>query len=487
MVKSGRIDLKAIARKAMRNYGFETDFPRTVLTQVNAFANLAAGAVKKEVKDLRGLLWSSIDNEDTMDFDQVEYCEQNQNGEILVKVAIADVDAYVPKDSILDVHAGKNTTSVYPGIQTFPMLPDQLSKGLSSLIVGEDRLAVVIEFSVRTTGEVHLGTIYRAIVRNKAKLVYEDVGAWLEGNGERPRVMDNVNGLEAQVWLQHEASVRLRNYRINLGALELETLETRAHIQDEKVLGLEVIRANPARYIIENFMVAANGVMSRFLEGAHIPTIQRVVRIPKDWMGIVALAKTYGTKLPVVPDAKSLSIFLAKQRKVDPERFPDLSLTVVKLLGSGEYVMFDQDDPIGHFCLAVKSYTHATAPNRRYVDLVIQRLLKAAMEKSDSPYSKDELSQIAVWCTDRQKESKKVERFMTKAEASALLMDKIGQTFEGLVTGASDKGVYARIIDPPVEGKVTRRMKGLRVGQKVRLRLINLEPEKGYIDFELAP
>jgi len=482
--KIRNVDLKAIAHKAMKQYGFETKFPPAMVAQVNNLDSSMPEKAAQGIIDLRDLLWSSIDNSDTMDFDQVEYCEQGQDGEIFVKVAVADVDAYVPKGSAADIYASNNTTSVYTGIEVFPMLPDRLSKGLSSLAPGEDRLVVVIEFAVQPAGDVRVGKVYRALIRNKAKLVYEEVGDWLEGKGKMPEIVKSLNGLEAQLKLQNKASLRLEAYRIGRGALELETLEARAIIQDENVLGFIVVRANRARHIIENFMVAANGVMSRFLEGENIPTIQRVVRIPKDWSGIVGLAKSRGAILPDIPNAKALAIFLAKQRKADPEGFPDLSLTVVKLLGHGEYIMYDKGDPIGHFCLAVTSYTHATAPNRRYVDLVIQRILKAALKNVRSPYGKKELSEIAAWCTEMEIASKKAERFMVKAEGAVLLAGKIGQEFDAIVTGASHKGVYARLVDPPVEGKMARWTKGLRVGQKVRVELVGLDPEKGFIDFE---
>jgi VacB/RNase II family 3'-5' exoribonuclease len=484
MVHPKKVNLEAIARKAMKNYGFEAEFPPAVTAQVNGLESRTPGEALRSASDLRNLLWSSIDNSDTMDLDQIEYCERGRNGGILVKVAIADVDAYVPKGSITDMHAAKNTTSVYTGISVFPMLPDHLSKDISSLVPGGDRLAIVIEFDVRPTGEVRLGKVYRALVRNKAKLVYEEVGAWLEGRGEMPKTVGSVNGLEAQLRLQYEASLQLEKYRNERGALELETLEARAVIQKETVLDFLVVRANPARYIIENFMVAANGVVSGLLKDARIPMIQRVVRTPKYWAEIVDVAKAHGTMLPRVPDAKALSRFLAEQKKRDPERFPDLSLTVVKLLGPGEYVMYDQGDQLGHFCLAVASYTHATAPNRRYVDLVIQRLLKTALGNAGSPYGKDALSRIAARCTERQKESKKVERFMIKVEATTLLAGKIGSIFDAIITGSSDKGVYARLASPPVEGRVTRGMAGLRVGQKTKVKLIGLDPEQGHIDFE---
>ena len=484
-MKARPVDLKAIARKAMKNYDFEPSFPHAVLSAVNALdGRVIEGA--KNARDLRNLLWSSIDNFDTEDLDQVEYCEQLKNGEILVRVAIADVDSYVPKNSVLDMHARQNTTSVYTGIETYPMLPDRLSKDLSSLVLGKDRLAMVTEFTVLQNGSVRPGQIYPAIVRNRAKLVYEEVGAWLDGTGPIPKAIAEDKILEAQIRLQNAASLRLGKYRMEQGALELESLEAHAVIKDEKVLGLVVIEENLARHIIENFMIGANGVMSGYLERMNVPTIQRVVRVPKDWGEIVSLAKSKGTQLPKFPNARALSVFLAKQRKLDPERFPDLSLTVVKLIGHGEYVMYDKKNPLGHFCLAVTSYTHSTAPNRRYVDLIIQRLVKATLKNERSPYGKKELEQASEWCTDREHAAKKVERFMVKAEAAALLMGRIGETFDAIITGSSDKGIYARLLDPPVEGKVIRWQKGVRVGQKVRVKLVNLEPWNGFIDLDIT-
>ncbi|MCX6772960.1 MAG: RNB domain-containing ribonuclease [Candidatus Micrarchaeota archaeon] len=482
---TGPVDLKAIAKKAMMKFDFEPIFPSPVMSAVNALDGRAPERAEKSVRDLRGLLWSSIDNFDTEDLDQIEYCEQGKNGEIHVKVAIADVDVYVPKNSMLDMHARKNTTSVYTGIETFPMLPDRLSKNLSSLPPEQDRLAMAIEFTVLPNGSVRRGLIYPALVRNKAKLVYEEVGAWLEGTGPTPKLIAEDSVLEAQIRLQNTASLRLGKYRMTQGALELQSLEARAVIEGEKVLGLVLIEENLARHIIENFMIGANGIMSGHLEHANIPTIQRVVRVPKDWPDIMKLAKAKGTILPHSPNARALSIFLAKQRQADPELFPDLSLTIVKLIGNGEYVMFDRKNPIGHFCLAVTSYTHSTAPNRRYVDLIIQRLVKASLKGERSPYGKKELEQAAEWCTDREHASKKVERFMVKAEAATLLLGKIGLTFDAIITGASDKGIYARLLEPPVEGKVVKWVKGLKVGQKVRVKLINLDPPNGFIDLEI--
>ena len=469
----------------MKKYSFEPGFPDNVMAAANS---LDGRAVQRAgpVRDMRGLLWSSIDNIDTEDLDQIEFCERGHNGEILIRVAIADVDAYVPKGSVLDMHARINTTSVYTGIEIFPMLPDRLSKGLSSLPPGQDRLAMVVEFSVLQHGNVHAGKIYPAVVRNRAKLVYEEVGAWLDGKGQMPKTIAGTPGLEAQIKLQDEASIRLGKYRAGQGALELETLEARAVVRNEQVLGLYVVEDDRAKRIIENFMIGANGIMSGFLENAGIPTIQRVVRIPKYWGEIVEVARARGTRLPNHPNALALSVFLEKEKKADPQRFPDLSLTIVKLLGPGEYVMYDKRRPIGHFCLAVTSYTHATAPNRRYPDLIIQRLLKAALKKAPTPYGSRELTVASAWCTDRERAAKKVERFMTKAEAAVLLAGKLGMVFDAIITGASEKGDYARLLDPPVEGKIVRYVKSIRVGQKVRVKLINLDPRHGFVDFELA-
>jgi exoribonuclease-2 len=485
MVDFRNVDLKAVSRKAMEQYGFEAVFPANLMAEVDVLEDQAKKA-EPGVRDMGNLLWSSIDNSDSEDLDQIEYCESGHGGEILVKVAIADVDMYVPNGSHADAHAHRNTTSVYTGIETYPMLPDRLSKNLSSLLAGEARVAVVVEFAVLPSGDVRPGEIYKALVENRGKLAYDDVGDWLEGKGPLPKSVSDVSGLEAQLRLQDEASARLGSYREERGALELDTLEVKTVMQGGQVSDLVVVEKNKARRLIENFMIAANGVMSGFLENAGIPTIQRVVRIPNDWKGIADVARAHGASLPAAPDAKALSKFLAEQKKANPEGFPDLSLTVVKLLGSGEYVMFDRFQPrVGHFCLAVTDYTHATAPNRRYVDIIIQRLLKAVLGKAPSPYRNGELSQLASWCTEREKASKKVERLMRKTAAAFLLAGKIGQSFNAIVTGASNKGTYVRLIAPPAEGRVMRGAEDLRVGQKVVARLVNLDPNRGFIDFEV--
>jgi len=478
------IDLKAISFFAMQKYGFKPEFPKAVIREVNAIIPDTSDAVGKNVQDLRSLLWSSIDNSDSQDLDQMEYCEQGPDDEIHVKIAIADVDHFVPKHSQADQYAAYNGTSVYTGIVTYPMLPDRLSKGISSLLPGQDCRAVIIEYAVLADGSVRNGNLYRAIVANKAKLIYEEVGDWLEGAGPIPRIVHDVKGLEAQVRLQHKAALRLKKFRTEQGALELETIEAEPVVEGDTVKALVVQKKNMARNLIEEFMVAANGTTVTFLGDAGIPMIQRIVRIPRHWDEIVLTAALYGETLPDEPDAKALTKFLIRQKEADPERFPDLSLTVVKLMGAGEYVPLDpHEPPLGHFALAVTDYTHGTAPNRRYVDLIIQRLVKTVLDKVESPYTPEELIDQSAWLTEKEKGSKKVERFMRKAAAAVLLQDMIGTSFDALVTGASEKGTYVRLINPPAEGRVMEGQHGLRVGQKVRVRLLKTDPFNGFIDF----
>jgi exoribonuclease-2 len=478
------IDVHKIAREAMRRYGFEADFSSQVMQQVKALReDLLVRPGEDGVSDLRGLLWSSIDNADSLDLDQLEYCEKGPRQEILVKVAVADVDLFVPKGSKADERAANNGTSVYTGVETFPMLPDRLSTDLSSLRVGADRMAIVIEFAVLKDGSIRQGKIYRAVVSNKAKLVYENVGAWLEDRGPAPEAFAHIEGLEAQVRLQDEAAERLKKFRMDQGALELESLETKAIKEGDVVVALVLPQENRAQYIIENFMIAANRTVMDRLDKAGMMVIQRIVRIPKDWVGIREVAATFHEALPMEPSAKALSLFLLKRKAADPLRFPDLSLTIVKLLGPGEYEMLEPGKPpVGHFGLAISDYTHATAPNRRYVDVIIQRLLKAVIAQRPCPYTRKELVEHAAWCTDRDKSSKKVERFMRKVEAALILTGRVGEVFEGIVTGASPKGVYVRLMDPPVEGRVVRGGERMRVGQKVSVRLTDLNPYEGHID-----
>jgi exoribonuclease-2 len=486
-MKNRVIDLKKIATNAMRKYGFEPRFPDPVIDEVEAMDPWTFATKGKHTKDLRMLLWSSIDNYDSMDLDQMEFCERGQNNEIFVKVAIADVDFYVRKQSRTDKHASYNGTSVYTGIETFPMLPDKLSKGISSLLPGNDHLAIVIEYTVPDSGDVRPGEIYRGIVSNKAKLIYEEVGDWLEGTGDIPKTILEVPGLKEQIHLQCETARRLKKRRMEQGALDLETIEADAVVEGDLVRDLVVQKKNMARSIIEEFMVAANGTTVYYLGDAGIPMIQRVVRTPRFWDEIVQTAAIHGETLPADPDSKALSRFLNRRKEVDPEHFPDLSLTVIKLIGPGEYMTLEPGEPpYGHFGLAVTDYTHGTAPNRRYVDLIIQRLLKSVIDSVPSPYTLEELVEHSTWLSDREKGSKKVERFMRKAAAAVLLRDRIGELFDALVTGASDKGTYARLITPPAEGRSIQGEPGLRVGQKIRVRLLKTDPYNGFIDLGYA-
>lgn len=484
MNKHQRVDLVAIALESMERFGFYPEFPRSVIREVNA-AKQKSRHDTGETRDLRSLLWSSIDNWDSMDLDQIEFCKEGKNGEIHVKVAIADVDSYVPKDSHADRYAAHNGTSVYTGIVTFPMLPDHLSKGITSLLPGQDCEAVVIEYTVLPDGSTRHGNIYRAIVANKAKLIYEEVGEWLEGTRDIPPSVHDVPGLEAQIRLQHEAAQRMRRSRMKHGALDLRTIEAEPVMEKGQVRDLIILRQDLARQVIEEFMVAANGTTVAYLEGAGLPMIERVVVTPKYWDEIVDTAREYGWKLSARPDAKSLSKFLKREHERDPDTFPDLSLTIVKLMGPGEYMARDpRKKPVGHFALAVTDYTHSTAPNRRYADLIIQRLVKSAIDSTRCPYTFEELEDEAAWLSDREKGSKKVERFMRKAAAAVLLQDRIGETFDAFVTGASERGTYVRLITPPAEGRVMKGEECLKVGQKVTVRLIHTDPHRGYVDFE---
>ena len=477
-------ELTAIAWDAMERFGFYPEFPRSVLREVEAIKP-KLGTEGEEAHDLTSLLWSSIDNWDSMDLDQIEYCEEGTDGEIHVKVAIADVDSYVPKRSQADQYAAHNGTSVYTGIVTFPMLPDHLSKGITSLLPGQDCRAVVIEYTILPDGSTRHGSLYRAIVANKAKLIYEEVGEWLEGTRDIPESVRDVPALEEQIRLQHEGAQRLRQYRMKHGALDLQTIEAEPVMEEGRVKDLVVQRQDLARQVIEEFMVAANQTTVAYLEAAGLPMIERVVVTPKYWDEIVDTAGEYGWKLPKHPDAKSLSLFLDSEHERDPDTFPDRSLTIVKLMGPGEYIARDpKREPVGHFALAVTDYTHSTAPNRRYTDLIIQRLVKSAIAGDHCPYTIEDLEDESAWLSDREKGSKKVERFMRKAAAAMLLEDRIGETFEAFVTGASERGTYVRLIQPPVEGRIMRGEKCLKVGHKVTVRLIHTDPEKGFVDFE---
>ena len=441
-------------------------------------------ALGSGVPDLRSLPWSSIDNTESKDLDQVEVAEVLPTGEIRIRVGIADVDARVPLGSPIDEHARANATSVYTGVQVFPMLPERLSTDLTSLAEGEDRLAVVIEFVVGHDGTEQSHDVYRAVVRNQSKLAYEDVGAWMEG-GEAPAKVQRSPVLLEQLRVQSDASDRLEAMRDRTGALELDTIEATPVAKGGRVVDLAVVRKNRARELIENFMVSANIAIAVFLEEHNASGIRRVVRAPERWGRIVELAAKTGDVLPAEPDSLALARFLARRRVADPDRFPDLSLAVVKLLGPGEYALDRPGrDPGGHFGLAAHDYSHATAPNRRYADLVTQRLVKAVLAKTAAPYTDDQLTDIARHCTEREDAARKVERTMRKVAAALLLSSRIGETFRGIVTGVNKNGTYVRLLAPPAEGRVVRHSEGMDVGEYVAVRLIGTDAEKGWIDFE---
>ncbi|MEP7027066.1 MAG: RNB domain-containing ribonuclease [Candidatus Eisenbacteria bacterium] len=471
--------LARIAREAMLARGFQPDFTPEALAAAEAFV-APRGPYDEGVRDLRALPWCSIDNDDSRDLDQLSVAVEDEGG-TRVLVAIADVSAAVALGSALDAHARNNTTSVYTAPQVFPMLPERLSTDRTSLNQDEDRLVVVTEVAVDGAA---VSSVYLAVVRNRAQLTYSGVGAWLEGAGDPPAAAAAVPGLVDNLRLQDRIAQGLKEKRHEQGALELETIEVRARFTDDAVSELAAERTNRAKQIIEDFMIAANGVMARFLEGHKLPVLRRVVREPERWPRIVEIAHGLGDRLPPEPDAKALDAFLLRRRAADPLRFPDLSLAVIKLLGRGEYVAsFPGEKPIGHFGLAVTQYTHSTAPNRRYPDLLTQRMLKAALAGQPGPYDRKELTELATRCTQKEDDAQKVERLLRKCAAALLLSDRVGDEFEGIVTGASEKGTWVRVFDPPVEGRVEQGEAGLDVGDTVRVKLLHTDVERGYIDF----
>ena len=481
--ESERALLLRVARRAMVDHGLEPDFPPAALAEAGALSD-GAGAPVGAVQDLRALPWCSIDNDDSRDLDQLTVSDAPVTECTTIRIAIADVSATVASGSALDRHARANTTSVYTPPRNFPMLPDRLSTDLTSLNPDVDRLAVVVETAVGGDGVCGEAKVYRALVHNHAKLAYHAVGAWLQDEGAMPDAVAVVPGLAANLKVQDGVAQLLKTRRHDHGALELETLEVRAAFDGDTVGGLATEKPNRAKTLIEDFMIAANGCIARFLEAHRFPVLRRVVRSPERWQRIVALAADFGEQLPGAPDAPALNTFLLKRRAADPLRFPDLSLTIIKLLGRGEYLAsFPGQTVVGHFGLAVSEYTHSTAPNRRYPDLVTQRLVHAALAGQQVPYGRDELGALAMECTLKEDGAQKVERLVRKAAAALFLSSRIGQQFDGVVTGASAKGTWVRIFNPPVEGRVERGYEGLDVGDKVRVRLASTNPERGFIDF----
>lgn len=474
--------LAAIAHRVMLERGLEPDFKaeaKRETAEIQGPAGAAAGA-----RDLRDRPWCSIDNDDSRDPDQLTVSEPEERGRVRILVAVADVDALVRKGSAIDRRASHNTTSVYTPAAVFPMLPERLSTDLTSLNQDEDRAAIVADMVFEADGELSRSELYRAQVRNQAKLAYREVAAWLSGESPAPPALAAVNGLDRNLRVQDGVAQKLAARRHRRGALSLESLEPKARFEGEVLADLVLDRKNRAKQIIEDFMIAANGVTASFLDGKGFPSLRRVLRSPERWDRIEELAARYGESLPHDPDATALEAFLTKRRAAAPERFPDLSLAVVKLIGRGEYAV---DQPggssTGHFGLAVRDYTHSTAPNRRFPDLITQRLLKAAMSGAALPYPVDELIALAERCTLKEDDATKVERRVAKSAAALLLSERIGQTFDAIVTGASSKGTWVRLLHPPVEGKVERGEAGLDVGDQTRVKLIHTDVEQGFIDF----
>ena len=480
-----RADLVRIATQTMSERGLEPEFPAAVHRQLASISG-PQEAGDARIADMRALLWCSIDNDDSRDLDQLTACELLADGAVRVFVAVADVDAVVEKGSPIDDHARFNTTSVYTAARIFPMLPERLSTDLTSLNPGQERLALVTTMLIAADASLTQATVQRARVHNKAKLAYDALSAWIEDGAALPAVAAAVPGLEQQLRTQDEVAQRLRARRRAEGALEFETLQPRAVYEGERVVEIRQQVQNRARQLIEELMIATNQATAHFLAEHGGASLRRVVRSPERWQRIVMEARKYGEALPAAPDARALELFLAKRRKADPLRFPDLSLVIVKLMGSGEYVVEQPGAaPIGHFGLALRDYTHSTAPNRRFPDLITSRLLKAVLAGSEPPYSVAELGALAAHCSEQEDAAQKVERKLRKCEAALLLESHVGQRYEAIVTGRSDRNTWVRTLAPPVEGMLTGRAPELDIGQRVEVRLVATDVERGFIDFEV--
>jgi exoribonuclease-2 len=475
--------LSEIAHRVMIERGLVPDFSARALAELDRLDG-AAPVNEGKVRDLTALPWCSIDNDDSLDLDQLTYAESVSGGATILMIAIADVDALVPKKSALDEHAWQNTTSVYTAGEIFPMLPLKLSTDLTSLNLQSDRLAFIIEITIANDGSLKGSDLYRAKVRNKAKLAYNGVAGWLEGSGPMPQGIDAIDGLWESIRLQDISAQHLGALRHLNGALDLETIQARPVFEGGALKKLEADTRNRAKDIIADFMIAANGVTARYLDAKKFPSLQRVVRTPKRWERIVELAGERGAILPSEPDSAALEQFLTKAKAAEPVSFPDLSLSIVKLLGRGEYVVrIPGENALGHFGLAVRDYAHSTAPNRRYPDLVTQRLLKAAVAGLPSPYGKEEIEELAQHCTEKEDAANKVERQVAKSAAALLLESRIGEQFDAIVTGAGEKGTWVRLLELPVEGRLAHGYEGVDVGLRLRVQLLHTDVNRGFIDF----
>jgi exoribonuclease-2 len=493
-----RSDLVLLAVVAMQAHGLAPEFSSDALAEMAAIAGPSqeSGA---GIEDMRALLWCSIDDDDSQDIDQLSVCQETNDG-WRVLVAIADVDALVHKDSAIDLHAQVNTASVYTAARVFPMLPERLSTDLTSLGAHQERLAIVTEMVVDAQGLVSNFRICRAQVRNQAKLAYDSLAAWLDGHGELPAAARAVPGMDAQLRGQDAAAQALRKRRTAHGALQFETFEPRAQVQGEQVVAILQREHNRARQLIEELMVATNICTAQFLEKHGGLAMRRVVRSPERWSRVVDVAEKYGESLPAEPDSKALEAFLERRRKADPLRFPDLSLTIVQLMGAGEYVIEDAQPGVpvdhsktvavedyGHFGLAIRDYAHSTAPNRRYPDLISHRLVKAVLAEAPSPYSVAELQALAEHCNRQESAARKVERSLRKSEAALFLQGKIGAEFDAIVTGKNNRGTWIRTLVPPVEGKLEGAGAQVDVGEKLRVKLLSTDVALGFIDFAPLP
>jgi VacB/RNase II family 3'-5' exoribonuclease len=483
--KGDRATLTAIAREAMIERGLEPDFPPAAQQELAAIRG-PAGATDG-VRDLRDRPWASIDNDDSRDLDQLTVAESLAGGQMRILVAVADVDALVRKESEIDRHASRNTTSVYTPAVIFPMIPVALSTDFTSLNEDQDRMAMVADMVFGGDGSLTASDIYRARVRNHAKLAYRSLAAWLDGQGPAPNRVLKIPGLDENLRFQDGVAQRLAGLRHRIGALSLETLEPHAVFDGDALSDLAVDPKNRAKQLIEDFMIAANGVTATYLEAKRFPSLRRVLRSPERWDRIVQLASGFGSRLPGQPDAAALEAFLGRQRQADPEKFPEVSLAVVKLIGRGEYALdLPGGESPGHFGLAVKDYTHSTAPNRRFPDLITQRLLKSALAGAPLPYTIPELEQLAKHCTQREDDATKIERRARKSAAALLLSGRMGEQFDAIVTGAGPKGTWVRLFRPPAEGRLERGFEGLDVGDPVRVKLIHTDVQRGFIDFARA-
>ncbi|MFY9645765.1 MAG: RNB domain-containing ribonuclease [Terriglobales bacterium] len=484
--QSPSVDLQAMARQVMLAAGFEPNFPPDTQKQLaDIKAHPPQLAPSDKIRDLRHLLWSSIDNDTSKDLDQIEVAERQPNGDIKVMVGIADVDAFVPKDTPIDQHAARETTSVYTGVAIFPMLPNDLSTGASSLLPDVDRPAVVTEFTVNAGGAIASSSVYRALVRNQAQLTYNAVGAWLEGTAAPPPKVAASADLQAQLKLQDQVAQALKKLRFANGALNIDTNEVTAVMLSSQVIDVVKQQKNRATELIEDFMIAANGVVARLLE--KVSSLRRIVKTPEHWDGIVRIAAAQGVTLPTTPDSKALNDFLVKRKAADPDHFADLSLAIIKLIGPGEYVLERPGDPEqGHFGLAVQDYTHSTAPNRRFADVVTQRLIKALLDGKPGPYNDNDLAAIATNCTQKGDAARKVEREMSKRMSAVAMSHRIGETFDAIITGVTPKGTFLRVMQPHIEGLLTQGAQALHLGDKIKAKLTRTDVQKGFVDFVKA-